>query len=217
MDYIQNVQPNIHVAGTSGMCLQYVDDGVNAPNRKWSAQASWDYAVSTGKAHSGKEPPQKVWVPVYYTIDNGQFAGLGHVAWYYNDGKNTVIYDSEYASGRRSTPYGSGSELIGYMGWQMRYLGWSEHLDGLDIVKPKPADKPKPPKPIKKEVIDMHLIYGIDNNAHYLADGFRCKWIKDEREKKMYLGTDGYNVALPMSKMYTTELYKIYPKNSIIK
>lgn len=153
MDYIQNVQPNIHVAGTSGWCLQYVDDGVNAPDshRQGSAQASWEYAVSIGKAHAGQEPPQKVWVPIYYTIDNGRFAGLGHVAWYYNDGKNTVIYDSEYASGKRSTPYGSGSELIRYMGWQMRYLGWSEHLDGLDIVKPKQAPKPTPEQAKKQK------------------------------------------------------------------
>lgn len=164
MDYVQNVQPNIHVQGTSGMCLQYVDDSVSAPNRKWSAQASWDYAVSTGKAHPNAEPPKKVWVPVYYTIDNGQFAGLGHVAWYYNDGKNTVIYDSEYASKKRSTPYGSGSDLIRYMGWQMRYLGWSEHLDGLDIVKVK-SSKPKPDQ-IKKQK-GLVKLFIQDNNGTY--------------------------------------------------
>ena len=39
--YVQVVTPDVNVPGYSGGCLQYVDDGVNPPNRQPTAQASW--------------------------------------------------------------------------------------------------------------------------------------------------------------------------------
>jgi lysozyme len=145
MAWKQLVTPNINVPGYSGGCLAYVDDGVNPPNRKPTAQASWDYNVATNVAHPNEEPPNNVWVPVYYSIDNGPWAGYGHVAWFYSNGTTTKIYDSEFACGNRTTPYSSGAELLRYMGWQMRYLGWSESLDGLRMVSNDGS--PNPPTP----------------------------------------------------------------------
>lgn len=145
MAWKQLVTPNINVPGQSGGCLAYVDDGVNPPYRQPTAQASWDYNVATNVAHLNEEPPNNVWVPIYYSIDNGKYAGYGHVAWFYSNGTTTKIYDSEFACGNRTTPYSSGAELLRYMGWQMRYLGWSESLDGLRIVSND--GKPTPPSP----------------------------------------------------------------------
>lgn len=145
MAWKQLVTPNINVPGQSGGCLAYVDDGVNPPYRQPTAQASWDYNVATNVAHPNEEPPNNVWVPIYYSIDNGPWAGYGHVAWFYSNGTTTKIYDSEFACGNRTTPYSSGAELLRYMGWQMRYLGWSESLDGLRIVSND--GKPTPPSP----------------------------------------------------------------------
>jgi hypothetical protein len=177
--YVQLVTPNVNVPGYSGGCLQYVDDGVNPPNRQPTAQRSWDYAVQTGVAHPNEEPPNNVWVPVYYSIDNGQWAGYGHVAWYYSDGKTTKIYDSEYVAGVRSAPYSSGAELFQHMGWQMRYYGWSEAVDGLRIVKPKPQEeKPKPET--KKESKKMTVLTTEKSNYILTNDGYMT-WIpKDE-------------------------------------
>ena len=210
--YTQVVTPNVEVSGYSGGCLQYVDDGVNPPNRQPTAQRSWDYAVQTGVAHPNEEPPNNVWVPVYYSIDNGQWAGYGHVAWYYSDGKTTKIYDSEYGAGVRSIPYSSGAELFQHMGWQMRYYGWSEAVDGLRIVKPKPQEeKPKPQS--KKEVnLDMYVIKNLNKKTHYICDGFNARWIKTDRELKFYFGQDGHNpLKFPYTEMWDTEFRAIYP------
>lgn len=212
--FVQVATPNVNVSGTSGWCLQYVDDAVKAPDphRAGSAQQSWNNAVANKTAHPNEEPPNNVWVPVYYTIENGRYAGYGHVAWYYSDGKTTKIYDSEYASGKRNKPYGSGAELISFMGWQMRYLGWSEVVDGVRAVKPKPIEKPKPQE--KEEVnLDMYVIYNLNNKAHYICDGFNARWIKTERELNFYLGQDGHNkIKFPYTKMNDKEFRAIYPK-----
>lgn len=197
--YVQVVTPDVNVPGYSGGCLQYVDDGVNPPNRQPTAQRSWDHAVQTGVAHPNEEPPNGVWVPVYYSIDNGQWAGYGHVAWYYSDGNKTMIYDSEYGAGVRSTPYSSGAELFQHMGWQMRYYGWSEAVDGLTIVKPKPNNKPKPEpnKPeIKKEEINMFLVKTVDKmcpnhkvvhkSAAFICNGECYRHIPNIRELELF-------------------------------
>lgn len=210
--YAQVVTPNVNVPGYSGGCLQYVDDGVNPPKRQPTAQTSWDYAVSTGVAHPNEEPPNNVWVPVYYSIDNGQWAGYGHVAWYYSDGKTTKIYDSEYGAGVRSVPYSSGTELFQHMGWQMRYYGWSEAVDGLTIVKPKPQEEKPKPQPKKEVNLDMYVIKNLNKKTHYICDGFNARWIKTDRELKFYLGQDGHNhIKFPYTEMWDSEFRAIYP------
>lgn len=213
--FVQVATPNVNVPAYSGWCLRYVDDGVNAPNRQPSAQASWEYAKRTGVAHENQEPPNNVWVPVYYSINSGIYAGLGHVAWYYSDGKTTKIYDSEYGSGRRSVPYGGGAELIQSMGYQMSYLGWSEAVDGKRMVE-KVKELPNKPDEKKEVNLDMYIIYNLNNNAHYVCDGFNARWVKTERELDFYLGQDGHNkIKFPYTKMYDNEFRAIYPKPKV--
>ena len=216
MTWKQTVSPNINVPGYSGGCLAYVDDGVNPPQRQPTAQASWELAVRTGVAHPGQEPPMNVWVPVYYSINNGPWAGYGHVAWFYSDGNNTVIYDSEFGCGARSGPYSGGVDLFNYMGWQMSYLGWSEAVDGLRIVE-NVADNNSGsnPQPQKGE-IEMYLILAIDTGNWYVSNGVQCKWVKTDRMLKNYQNEFG-KLNLPVDKMYSSELYKEFPKDKIIK
>lgn len=210
--YVQVVTPNVNVPGYSGGCLQYVDDGVNPPKRQPTAQTSWDYAVSTGVAHPNEEPPNNVWVPVYYSIDNGPWAGYGHVAWYFSDGNKTMIYDSEYGASVRSAPYSSGAELFRHMGWKMRYYGWSEAVDGLTIVKPKPQEEKPKPQPKKEVNLDMYVIKNLNKKTHYICDGFNARWIKTDRELKFYLGQDGHNpIKFPYTEMWDSEFRAIYP------
>lgn len=209
--FVQVTAPNVNVSGTSGWCLQYVDDAVKAPqtHRAPSAQQSWDNAVANNTAHPNEEPPNNVWVPVYYTIENGQYAGLGHVAWYYSDGKTTKIYDSEYASGKRNKPYGSGAELISYMGWQMRYLGWSEVVDGLRVVKAQPNEQPKPNKsqPTVKgeEEVILYQIYdksGSHKGKWFVSNGTHLRYIRTPRV------LDGYKKqGYPIDVIYSSELF----------
>ena len=216
MTWKQKVTPNVNVPGYSGGCLAYVDDGVNPPQRQPTAQASWKYAVDTKVAHQGEESPMNVWVPVYYSINNGPWAGYGHIAWFYSDGKRTVIYDSEFGCGARSGPYSGGVDLFNYMGWQMSYLGWSEAVDGLRIVE-NVADNNSGsnPQPQKGE-IEMYLIYTIDTKNWYVSNGVQCKWVKTERMLKNYQDEFG-KLNLRVDKMYSSELYKEFPKDKIIK
>lgn len=171
--FVQVATPNVNVSGQSGWCLQYVDDAVKAPqaHRAPSAQQSWNNAVANKTAHPNEEPPNNVWVPVYYTIENGRYAGYGHVAWYYSDGKTTKIYDSEYASGKRNKPYGSGAELINFMGWKMTYLGWSEVVDGVRAVKKDAKEEAinvfKEGKMFFVEAVDVKNIYIVNQSGYY--------------------------------------------------
>lgn len=170
---MQVATPNVNVSGQSGWCLQYVDDAVKAPqsHRAPSAQQSWNNAVANKTAHPNEEPPNNVWVPVYYTIENGRYAGYGHIAWYYSDGKTTKIYDSEYASGKRNKPYGSGAELINFMGWKMTYLGWSEVVDGVRAVKKDAKEEAinvfKEGKMFFVEAVDVKNIYIVNQSGYY--------------------------------------------------
>lgn len=191
--YVQVVTPNVEVSGYSGGCLQYVDDGVNPPNRQPTAQRSWEYAVSTGVAHPNEEPPNNVWVPVYYSIDNGQWAGYGHVAWYYSDGKTTKIYDSEYGAGLRSSPYSSGQELFNYMGWKMRYYGWSEAVDGLRVVNKK-QEKPQ----VNKKQKGLIKMFVQDNKGTYGK--------KEKGAQYMISSTGVYHVSPTESKVLTAKI-----------
>ena len=216
MTWIQRITPNTNVLGYSGGCLAYVDDGVNPPQRQPTAQSSWELAVRTGVAHPGQEPPLNVWVPVYYSINNGPWAGYGHIAWFYSNGKDTLIFDSEYGCGNRTGPYSGGADLFNYMGWQMSYLGWSEAVDGLRIVE-NVADNNSGSNPqSQKGEIEMYLIMTIDTGNWYVSNGVQCKWIKTERMLKNYQNEFG-KLNLRVDKMYSSELYKEFPKNTIIK
>lgn len=216
MTWKQKVTPNVNVPGYSGDCLAYVDDAVNPPHRQATAQVSWQYAVDTKVAHPGEEPPTGVWVPVYYSINNGPWAGYGHVAWFYSDGNNTVIYDSEFGCDNRTGPYSGGGDLFNYMGWQMSYLGWSEMVDGLRIVEKVTNNNSGSNPQQQKGEIEMYLIFTIDTENWYVSNGVQCKWVKTERMLKNYQNEFG-KLNLRVDKMYSTELYKEFPKNTIIK
>lgn len=216
MTWKQKVTPNTNVLGYSGGCLAYVDDGVNPPHRQATAQMSWQYAVDTKVAHAGEEPPTGVWVPVYYSINNGPWAGYGHVAWFYSDGNNTVIYDSEFGCGNRIGPYSGGADLFNYMGWQMSYMGWSEAVDGLRIVENVVDNNSK-----ENGDIRMYLIQIVDTNTKYkgrwyISDGVSCRYVRTPRMLANYQNQYG-KLNLRVDKMYSTELFNEFGGEKNIK
>lgn len=216
MTWKQKVIPDVNVPGYSGGCLAYVDDGVNPPKRQPTAQASWQYAVDTKVAHQGEEPPTGIWVPVYYSINNGPWAGYGHVAWFYSDGNNTVIYDSEFGCGNRTAPYSGGTDLFNYMGWQMSYLGWSEMVDGLRIVENEEDNNSK-----ENGEIEMYLIQIVDTNTKYkgrwyISDGVSCRYVRTPRMLANYQNQYG-KLNLRVDKMYSTELFNEFGGEKNIK
>ncbi|WP_339011351.1 hypothetical protein VNN36_08210 [Lactococcus garvieae] len=217
MAWKQKVSPNVNVPGYSGGCLAYVDDGVNPPQRQATAQMSWQYAVDTKVAHAGEEPPTGIWVPVYYSINNGPWAGYGHVVWYHSV---HGIYDSEFGCGNRSVPYSSGQDLFNYMGWQMSYLGWSEMVDGIRIVE-KAEDNNNGTNSNNKGDIKMYLIEIVDKTGKhkgkwYISDGVSCRYVRTPRMLKNYRNEFG-KLNLRVDKMYSSELFTEFGGEQNIK
>ena len=76
----------------------------------------------------------------------------------------------------------------------------------------KPKEEPQPE--IKKEEINMYLINTIDTNNWYVSDGVTCRWVRTERFLKNYKNEFG-KLNLPVDKLYSSELYKEFSKDSI--
>ena len=155
MAYIQLIEPNINISARAGMCLEYVDNAVNAPKRTATAQIAYETAKGTGWVSDNSEYPRNVWFVLFWSIDNNDYAGLGHVALAYVDSNGSLqIHDSEVHRGARQ-PYTSLSELsswFGSVGTRLTYLGWSIGVDGAQIIGNIGQDEQKQLEEIGKEV-----------------------------------------------------------------
>ena len=155
MTYIQLVESNIDINARAGMCLEYVDNAVNAPKRTATAQIAYETAKGNGWVSANSEYPRNVWFVLFWSIDNNDYAGLGHVALAFVDGDgNMQIHDSEVHRGARQ-PYTSLEELsawFGSVGTRLTYLGWSIGVDGIQIVGEIGQDEQKQLEEIGKEI-----------------------------------------------------------------
>ena len=155
MAYIQLVEPNINISARAGMCLEYVDNAVNAPKRTATAQIAYETAKGNGWVSPNTEYPRNVWFVLFWSIDNNDYAGLGHVALAFVDGDgNMQIHDSEVHRGARQ-PYTSLEELsawFGSVGTRLTYLGWSIGVDGVQIIGEIGQDEQKQLEEIGKEI-----------------------------------------------------------------
>lgn len=133
--YIQKTSPNLNIGAKPGWCLQYADDVVNAPVRRYSAGVEYLAQKAAGNIHE-EEPPVGLWVPVFFDITSGIYDPYEHVGWAYNHGDGRIeIHDSEVHSGTRGI-YNSIAEICGWFGkFGLRYLGWSERIGGVQIVE----------------------------------------------------------------------------------
>ena len=138
MQYKQLVTPRIDISARAGMCLAYVDDAINATQRTYTAQIAYDTAKQKGWVHGNQNYPRGVWFVLFWSIDNGEYKGQGHVALAYvgNDGA-MQIHDSEVHRNARE-PYGSLTEVsnwFGSVGTRLTFLGWSIGVDGRQIIE----------------------------------------------------------------------------------
>jgi len=131
----QKTTPNLGAPATRGWCLKFVDDAVSAPNRKPTAQAAFNTEKANGNIREG-EPPVGVWVPIFFSLNKGAYAGLGHVAWAFNHGNGWIeIHDSETRPGARAV-YRNINEVLAWFGnFAPQYLGWSYWVDGVQAVE----------------------------------------------------------------------------------
>lgn len=142
MAYRQKKSPNLSVSARRGWCLGFVDDAVSAPARKATAQIAYNTEKANGTTRAG-EPPVGLWVPIWFSLSKGPYAGLGHVAWAYNHGNGWIeIHDSETRAGARAV-YSNINQVLAWFGNHgIKYLGWSLWVDGAQIIEeytPPPA------------------------------------------------------------------------------
>ena len=171
----QTVNPNYGIGATRGWCLQYVDDAISAPNRTYSAQAAYEAANARGWVRANTDMPRGLWSILFWSINNGEYAGLGHVALVYvNDQGQMAIHDSEVHAGARQ-PYGSLQELanwFGSAGTQLTFLGWSIGVDGRKIIEdytpPQSVPTGEKPKAKTKKGEFMILFKEADGKVYWL-------------------------------------------------
>lgn len=187
MAYKQLVTPNIGISATAGMCLQYVDNALSAVDRTCTAQIAHDTAQDKGWVTANQNYPQNVWFVVFWSIDNGDYAGLGHVALAYVDSVGSMqIHDSEVHRGARR-PYTSLAELsswFGSVGTQMTYLGWSIGVDGVKLIEEEieTTDEEAKVAQVVPELKGKKMTYifnvvdvnGTPVGGTYMFDGIRC-------------------------------------------
>lgn len=138
MAWKQLVQPSINIQARAGMCLQYVDDAIGATDRTDTAQIAYNTAKAKGWVHANQNYPQGIWFVMFWSIDNGEYRGQGHVALAYVSSDGVLqIHDSEVHRNARQ-PYNSLQEFEGWfgsVGTRLTYLGWSIGCDGRQIIE----------------------------------------------------------------------------------
>lgn len=132
----QVTSPNLGVHAIRGYCLEYVDDAVNAPARQSTATKAYTVENANGNIRA-TDPPVGLWVPIFFDISAGTYAGLGHVAWAFNHGGGWIeIHDSETAAGARPV-YTNIAQVIAWFGRSntLVYKGYSYWVDGVHVIE----------------------------------------------------------------------------------
>ena len=144
MSYKQLITPNINISATAGMCLQYADNAINAKARTATAQVAHDKAKEKNWVHANTDYPRNVWFIMFWSIDNGDYQGYGHVGLAFVDNNGPMqINDSEVHRGARQ-PYRSLAELanwFGSVGTRLTFLGWSIGVDGTILIEETQENK----------------------------------------------------------------------------
>lgn len=131
----QTKTPNLSAPGRRGWCLEYVDNGIGAPNRTPSAQAAYNNEARGGRIRVDAAPVG-VWVIGFLTFTKGPYVNLGHVFFMKNNGGGSYeIRDSEVRAGARA-PYRNLDEIVAWFGaYGPRYVGYSFSCDGMTIAE----------------------------------------------------------------------------------
>ena len=198
----QTVNPNYGIGATRGWCLQYVDDAISAPNRTYSAQAAYEAANARGWVRANTEMPRGLWSVLFWSIDNGEYAGLGHVALVYvNNQGQMAIHDSEVHAGARQ-PYGSLQELanwFGSAGTQLTFLGWSIGVDGRQIIEdytPKQSNGTVEKTKTKAKKGELMLLFKEKDGKIYFLLGNTYTYVGTPKELdkiKVMMNKAGYD------------------------
>lgn len=124
--WTQLVRPKFSTKGMVGWCLKFVEDAYGTPHSQFSARDAWD---ATHHPHRAL-PPKDAMVPVYWNyVEKGY--NFGHIA-INVPGKG--VFSSPYLKDNSSQWFDSLEQCAQVLGLG-KYLGWSEDLEGVALVK----------------------------------------------------------------------------------
>ena len=119
---------------------------------------------------------------MFWSIDNGDYRGLGHVALaFVDDNNNLQIHDSEVHRNARQ-PYASLEEVsnwFGSVGTRSTFLGWSEGVDNVKIIDKIKAETKTTIDKIDKKKEQLKIfgypffgnkVVGLNKNIFYKID-----------------------------------------------
>ena len=182
--YKQLIMPLVASSAIASYCLLYVDNTINIPSqyRTLNAQVAHNQAKEKNWVHENTDYPKNVWFVMFWSIDNGDYQGQGHVALaFVDDSGNLQIHDSEVHRGARQ-PYTSLAELenwFGSVGTRLTFLGWSEGVDNVKIIDEIKAetkteidkiDKKKEQLKIYGYPFFINKVVGLNKNIFYKID-----------------------------------------------
>lgn len=154
--YEQLIQPDLNVQGQDDECLVYVREVFGAPPKYSTATVGWQ---NLQYPHTGNPPNNAV--PIWFSWTgtiNGVTQNYGHVAVWAN-GK---IYST---SAQGDKTFNSIQALVSYMGGDIKYLGWSEDINGVRVVQPQEEEE----MPNEGDVVNAYHYVGETATATDIA------------------------------------------------
>lgn len=122
----QLVTPNVSInTNKLANCLWWVQQTVGAVHAFNSAIDEWEANLDN---HAGS-PPSGLWVPIFLTMRG---VPAGHVCWSAPDGS---VYSTSSSTSLVPVHHNSIDALNKYYGGKLTYLGWSEIVSNIRIVK----------------------------------------------------------------------------------
>lgn len=159
MAYKQVTAPNTTVQDGAGWCLRHTQSVFASPVAYPSARKAWDGQ----KGRHTDTPPLGISVPIFF--DHYGTYGIpaywdnwGHVATRLADGR---VLTSPFYSSYGSEVYDSIDHMARSMPGGAKYLGWSEYMNGKQVVKYEATKpNPQPATPAEEEDDDMARYIG---------------------------------------------------------
>lgn len=130
MSYKQLIQPNLNIVGTVGGCLKYARQMFGAPAGPLYAWEAWENAKYK---HEDTNFPTNVAVPLWYSYRTNE----GHVT---VEVEGRGIYSAPYAKNTTHAVLGSIADVERIYG--VKYVGWSEDINGVRVVEPVTSNSP---------------------------------------------------------------------------
>lgn len=121
----QLVEPSPKISCEPGMCLVYAREVFGVASKNPTAIKGWQ---NSQYKHENRKYPQDVWVPIWFShADNP----AGHVAVRQPDGS---IWSASHPTASKPIQHESLEDMEQYYGHKLTHLGWTEDIEGVQVV-----------------------------------------------------------------------------------